>query len=277
MNEEEQIRYLTNIYLVVASDGEVDGDEERLFDSISRDIRAGYGERRKAKELAESGVVQTHVSDRWSDRIRNLEDMMFAAYCNGEIDPAEKRLVVQYAKQLGIDQEQLNQIKQETKRRHGIDVKSQQEEKQRLSRAEIPYGVNKKPMPRGEDINQLLPERVGNFQRKPIPVPKNIYRDQIYASYSAGDSGLWMELGVCDDPAIAREAINTVKAESADITEFTEAYSVGTEPSFLKIRVNNERMGGESVGMAWTRGSYFFSVGTKSEDILCTFMEAFPF
>ncbi len=118
MNDEEKARYLANIHLVLASDDQVDRDEERLFEAIARDIRAGYGEQRKAKALAASKEVQLQVSDRWSDRIRNLEDMIFAAYGNAEVDPSERKLIVEYAKQLGIDQKQLNQIKVESKNRH---------------------------------------------------------------------------------------------------------------------------------------------------------------
>ena len=118
MTNEEEVRYLANIYHVLASDNEVGREEERLFEAISREIHAGYSERRQAMELAESQGVQTNVSPRWSERIRNLEDMIFAAYSNGVLEPSEKKAIVEYAKHLGIDQQQLDLIKQESKNRH---------------------------------------------------------------------------------------------------------------------------------------------------------------
>ena len=118
MKNDQAIRYLANIYQVLASDNEFERDEERLFEAISREIHAGYSERRQAIELAASRQVQTQVSDRWSERIRNLEDMIFAAYNNGVLEPAEKKPIVEYAKHLGIDQQHLNLIREEAKQRH---------------------------------------------------------------------------------------------------------------------------------------------------------------
>ena len=118
MKNEEAARYLANIYLVLASDNEVKRDEERLFEAISREIKAGYLERRQAMKLAENQEVQTNVSARWSERIRNLEDMIFVAYSNGVLEPLEKQAIVKYAKHLGIEQQQLNLIKKEVKQRH---------------------------------------------------------------------------------------------------------------------------------------------------------------
>ncbi len=118
MKKEEATRYLANIYLVLATDNEVKRDEERLFEAISREIQAGYLERRQAMELAENQRVQTNVSARWSERIRNLEDMIFVAYSNGVLEPSEKQTIVEYAKHLGIEQQQLDLIKKEVKQRH---------------------------------------------------------------------------------------------------------------------------------------------------------------
>jgi hypothetical protein len=118
MKNEEATRYLANIYLVLASDNEVNRDGERLFEAISREIQAGYLERRQAMKLAENQRVQTNVSARWSERIRNLEDMIFVAYGNGVLEPLEKQAIVEYAKHLGIEQRQLDLIKKEVKQRH---------------------------------------------------------------------------------------------------------------------------------------------------------------
>ncbi len=55
---------------------------------------------------------------RWSDRIANFEDMLFAAYCNGAFERTEKKALQQYAKQLGINQAQFDLVKQQTKGRY---------------------------------------------------------------------------------------------------------------------------------------------------------------
>ena len=142
---------------------------------------------------------------------------------------------------------------------------------------EAPYGVDRKPMPSGEDLELLLPPRVGSFQRGEIRVHNNdIHTGPIYAEYTDGAVEIWMELGICGTPANAQQAIETVKAEAADVTTAVDAISVGTEPSFLKIRTNNPRLDGKGVSVSWTRGEYFFTAGTREDEILEKFMRMFP-
>ena len=117
MNDEEKTKYLANIYYVLIVDGGVDRPEERAFDEIQRHLRGGYFTTKKAKELAQSEGFQWQLVGRWSDRVGNFEDMLFAAYCNGVLERTEKKAIQQYASQLGINQAQLDLIKQETKRR----------------------------------------------------------------------------------------------------------------------------------------------------------------
>ncbi len=118
MNKEEKVQYLANVYYVLLADGQVERIEERAFEDIARDIGAGYFERRDAMERAQQPDCRVQPMGRWSEQIRNLEDMLFAAYCNGVLDQAEKTAVKQYAAQLGIDQKQLSQIVSQTKARY---------------------------------------------------------------------------------------------------------------------------------------------------------------
>jgi hypothetical protein len=118
MNREEKVQYLANIYYVLLADGQVDRVEERVFEDLSKEIGAGYFERREAMENAQKPGLQVQPTGRWSEQIRNLEDMLFAAYCNDVLDQAERKPIKEYANQLGIDQEQLNRIIREAKQRH---------------------------------------------------------------------------------------------------------------------------------------------------------------
>jgi uncharacterized tellurite resistance protein B-like protein len=118
MNKEEKVRYLASIYHLLISDGAVDRIEEKVFEAISRDIGAGYFERKNAMELAANEGYQPQLVGRWSQRIGNLEDMLFAAYCNGVLERTEKKLITVYASQLGISQAQFDVIKDETKQRY---------------------------------------------------------------------------------------------------------------------------------------------------------------
>ena len=100
------------------SDGVVARLEEKAIEEISKGIDAGYFERRGGMELAREAGFQAKAVGRWSDRIRNLEDMLYAAICNGVVDPAEKNLIKEFGSQVGISQEQFDVIKEETRERY---------------------------------------------------------------------------------------------------------------------------------------------------------------
>lgn len=272
MTNEEKIRYLSNIYRVIAADGDLDPDEQQLFRWLAGEIRADAGIQWEARKLAHNEKeVQTQVADRWSDRIRNLEDMMLVAYCDGNVDLAEKQIVVTYAKHLGIKQAHLNLIKEEAQLRLSLRKKLERETQQRLASAPIPYGVDKRPMPRGVDLDQLIPERVGFFQREPISVPQDIH-SEIYANYKADGFEIFMELGICDDPAAAQTGVkNAIGCLPHDGEVLAE--SVGTDPSYHKAKTETGAF------LAWTRDGYYFSVHARKggEQALDAFMEAFPF
>ena len=117
MKREETIDYLANIYAVVAADGAVERVEERVFESIAQEIGGGYFERKQAIEKSNSDELPARLDLRWSDQIRNLEDMLFVAYCDGTLDPTEKQAIIAYANYLSISQNQLHVIREDAKRR----------------------------------------------------------------------------------------------------------------------------------------------------------------
>lgn len=118
MKKEEIVKYLANLYCVAASDCEVAPDEKQAIAGIARAFQAGYFELKEAAEMSQSEGLQNDVSDRLSDRIRNLEDLIHVAYCNGLLESDEKKAIVDYAAHLSIDQKQLDMIQREAKRRH---------------------------------------------------------------------------------------------------------------------------------------------------------------
>ena len=117
MDKQQAVDYLVNIYAVLASDGDVERSESRVFEVIAKEIGAGFFERKKAIEAYEETKATATLSGRWSDKVRNLEDMLFAAYCNGALARDEKAIVVAQARVLGIEKEQLTVIKTEAKQR----------------------------------------------------------------------------------------------------------------------------------------------------------------
>ena len=145
-----------------------------------------------------------------------------------------------------------------------------------------PYGIEKRTMPTGLDLDALLPKQVGPYTRALLErsdkrgvVPTSIEVDgaSVYATYKAGDKDIFVEFGVSGSAENAQSALNTAASETtAKFPSDPRFGSIGTEPSYLKV--TNE----SSAFFAWTRGKYYFSASAKGgEADLDAFMQAFAF
>ena len=121
MTNEEKIIYLANIALISAVNGEVTPIEAKAIESICQDIGATEHDLHKALIAVSQGDHKITVVGRFSDRVRNLEDMIWVSLSNGEFHKAEKPDVISFAKSIKIKQDQLTEILTESKLR----VKSQ--------------------------------------------------------------------------------------------------------------------------------------------------------
>ena len=117
MDYEEKIQYLANIYHLVRADGRVSSVEEKVMAEVAKGIGVGYLETRKGLDRAIEKDFAFKYPARWSERVRNIEDMLLAAYADDKLHPPEKEVLLEYAKNLGINQKQFNIIKKETKER----------------------------------------------------------------------------------------------------------------------------------------------------------------
>jgi tellurite resistance protein len=117
MRKEEAVSYLANIYAIVEADGISDRIEQSVFEEIAQEIGAGYFERKRAMDKSKSDKLPAALKLRWSDQIRNLEDMLFVAHCDGTPDPTEKPAIISYANFLNISRNQLSVIKFQVRHR----------------------------------------------------------------------------------------------------------------------------------------------------------------
>jgi len=145
-----------------------------------------------------------------------------------------------------------------------------------------PYGIEKRPLPSGLDLDQLLPKQVGPYarvmlekseQRGVAPSSIQVDGNSVYATYRSGGSEIFVEF------AVASSAENSQMILDVGATEVTNEFptdprfgSLGTEPSYLLV--NNE----SGAFLAWTRGGYYFSASAKNgQAALDAFMQAFPY
>ena len=116
MTNEEKVIYLANIALISAVDGEVTPTEAKAIESIRQDIVATEPDFHKALNAVSQGHHKIKPVGRFSDRVRNLEDMIWVSLSDGEFHKAEKPEVLSFAKSIKITQDQLTEILTEAKR-----------------------------------------------------------------------------------------------------------------------------------------------------------------
>ena len=145
-----------------------------------------------------------------------------------------------------------------------------------------PYGVEKRPMPNGLVMDDLLPKKVGPYTRMSLeksehrgvtPTRIDVNGESIYAVYRVGPKEVFVEFSVSTSPKTAQEILVTAAGDTTGkFPKDPRVGSIGTEPSYL--RVNNK----SGAFFGWTRGKYYYSASAKGgEADLDAFMEGFPY
>lgn len=139
-----------------------------------------------------------------------------------------------------------------------------------------PYGIAQRPMPKGTDLETLLPRKVGTFTRAAIPAgTKTPVNEDLNIDYVSGSDKVNVGFSIPGNPKDAHDAIKVAKDESVatlkqqgKAKELTLAEeSIGTPTSYYKV----------ADFIAWSRGGYFFYANASSPAALDAFMKAFPF
>jgi len=94
-----------------------------------------------------------------------------------------------------------------------------------------------------EDLEVLLPRRVGPYERRNLRVPKDIHRSPIYAEYYSGTAMVFVELGICGDPDGAQGALSRAKRETdAEFPDDPQLFVCGPDPSFRKLTLGHTQV-----------------------------------
>ena len=145
-----------------------------------------------------------------------------------------------------------------------------------------PYGIEKRQMPAGLNLDELLPKQVGPYtrtllekseQRGVTPSSIEVDGNSVYATYKAGSKEIFVEFAVAGSPADAQGTLNVAAGDTGTgIPADPRFGSIDTEPSYAK---SSDASG---AFFAWTRGKYYFSASAKGgEADLDAFMQAFPY
>ena len=106
-------RYLANLLLLSRADGSRDAREDEVFARAMRGIGAGQEDAEAAHALVAAGS-HGHLAPvgRFSDQVRNLEDLMLLCFADESIHPAEQELIETFAGSIGLDQDAMDRVHQ---------------------------------------------------------------------------------------------------------------------------------------------------------------------
>jgi hypothetical protein len=135
---------------------------------------------------------------------------------------------------------------------------------------DVPFSLDRRPMPKGEDLAVLLPLSVGPFKRDALPAGAKASSDEdLNVTYRSGADQISFGFSIPETPEDAHEAIKVTRDEAvaSKVPMKNAQYSAGTEPSFFHAHDF----------ISWTRGRYFFYAKATSPAALARFMAVFPY
>ncbi|MBW1864832.1 MAG: hypothetical protein JRI64_04155 [Deltaproteobacteria bacterium] len=109
LSNEEKITYLANLFAVARADGSVSPNETQSIEEAQKRIGARKTALRKAETAVEADYVATPVGP-FSAKIANLEDMVLVSLVDGALDQSEKPVVLEFARRVGVTNDQLKLI-----------------------------------------------------------------------------------------------------------------------------------------------------------------------
>jgi uncharacterized tellurite resistance protein B-like protein len=117
MTSSDLAQYLANVIHVVRADSQLTPAEETALAAVVADMGAKKKEVKEAERLASQTEFQPKAVGRYSEQIRNIEDMVYVALADGDLGESEKAVIVEFAKQLGVTQDQVDRIASEAQTR----------------------------------------------------------------------------------------------------------------------------------------------------------------
>ncbi len=134
----------------------------------------------------------------------------------------------------------------------------------------VPYGIEKRPKPRGADFSKLLPSSIGPFKRNSFIPPKSGEHGSVI--YQSGSTKIYMQFGRSISQEDVQQNFRLIVSGATSNGRVKPRILVsGKDPSYVKI------VDEQSAFFGWTRGLYHFTVDTKLEKDMDAFMTLFPY
>ncbi len=133
---------------------------------------------------------------------------------------------------------------------------------------EVPYQVDSRPVPKGKDFNEILPLKVGSFQRVKFTPPKPRFDGE--ASYRSGNEEIFILFSLSNTLSDLKEVFETIADEVRDEKGNLKIVDIKSGKKCVYL------VGKKRTFFAWNRGLYCFSVDGNHVKV-DEFMKYFPY
>ena len=116
ISDEEKIIYLANVLSMARADGSLSPVESNAIERIQKRLGAKKSDLNRATKLAEASDYKIQPVGHFADRVQNLEDLIYISIVDGKLEDQEKPIIRNFAKDIGVSQDQLSLIVGDVKR-----------------------------------------------------------------------------------------------------------------------------------------------------------------
>ena len=104
----QQLGIFQNLYLVAVADGYIDPQEQQLLLDVARTL--GLSQRDVDQVLESEKPLDFVIPDDEEDRFFALKNLVYMMVVDGKVAPEEYSLCVEFAEQIGLGKDEVNQI-----------------------------------------------------------------------------------------------------------------------------------------------------------------------
>jgi rubrerythrin len=116
------VYYLANIIKVAQTEGKMNALSQGSLKAVCKKLQVDKKTLKEAAGLVAKGGYLLMPVGRFSDRVMNLEDMLFVALVDGEFSPAEREEIQGFVDKIQVSEEQVQIILTETKMKLDIQM-----------------------------------------------------------------------------------------------------------------------------------------------------------
>lgn len=116
-NDQEKVDYLANVLLMAFADKSLSARETGALEEVRKSIDAKKGMLAAAEKAVQGECYVFVKTGTFADQVKNLEDMLFVALTDNDLEQNESNLAREFGRLIGISQEQFDQLLAETSHR----------------------------------------------------------------------------------------------------------------------------------------------------------------